>query len=272
MRYTDAPLRRSEVMRRLTAAGYVSSARLGSELGVSEMTVRRDLRRLESEGLAARVAGGAVLPGAVAPVEPFDERTTHDVPEKRAIARAAVALLGSGGSVALDAGTTVAEVVGHLPPGMTVTSHSLAVLTACADRGDLDVIGLGGSYQPVTRSFAGPATRAAIEHLSVDTALLSAVAAGPQGLYCTSPLDAETKQLLAGCARRVVVLVDHGKLTARAPLRFATWPGVDVVVTDAGVDDEALEMLRGLVPEVVVAGTAPAVAPPVGTAAGAGPA
>ena len=256
MRYTEAPQRREELVRRLTGAGYMSSQRLASDLGVSEMTIRRDLDRLGEGGLVHRVAGGAVLAGAgqwPAGGEPFDQRTTHGLSEKRAIARAALDLVGGATSLALDAGTTVAQVADDLPCGVLVATHSVPVLTACAERTDLQLIGLGGVYQHATRSFAGPGTRAAITDLAVDVALLSAVAVGPGGLYCANPLDAETKQLLAGCAGRVILLADHTKLTASAPLRFATLSGIDVLVTDAGIDPEHLAMLRDAVAQVVVA-------------------
>lgn len=252
MRYTDAPLRREELLRRITDAGYVSSQHVAAAMGVSEMTIRRDLRRLDADGLVRRVAGGAALPGGVG-AEPFEERTRHDAAEKRAIARAAVAVVAPASGLLLDAGTTVLEAVAHLRPGVLVASHSLPVLDACAAREDLAVMGLGGTYQPDTRAFAGPATRAALEGLAVDAALVSAVALGPRGLYCANPLDAETKGLLMAAARRVVLLVDHTKVTSTAPLRFAGLSEVDVVVTDAGIDAAGLAMLRDAVDEVVVA-------------------
>lgn len=255
VRYTDAPLRREEILQRLASTGYVASQHLATELGVSEMTIRRDLQRLEAGGLVHRVAGGAVLPDGLLVAEPFDERTTHGTRDKRTIARATMRLptVAAATSFALDAGTTVVEVAPHLPPGIVVATHSVPILAACAERTDLHLIGLGGAYQPATRSFAGPATRAAIEDLAVDVVLLSAVAIGPGGLYCTNPLDAETKQLLSGAARYVVVLADHSKFTASAPLRFAPLDTVDVLVTDAGIDAELLVMLRAAVPQVVVA-------------------
>lgn len=253
VRYTDAGLRREHVLGRLVESGYVSSARLAEELSVSEMTIRRDLRRLELDGQARRVAGGAALPARGG--RPFEERTGEGHREKLAIARTAVGLLDGASSVALDAGTTVVEVAPLLPAGLTVVTHSVPVLAACAAREDLELIGLGGSYQAATRSFAGPATRAAIELLDVDVALLSAVAVSEGGLYCANPLDAETKQLLARHTRRVVLLVDHTKLARRAPLRFATLADVDAVVTDDGIPDEGLTWMRSVVDDVVVAPT-----------------
>lgn len=261
MRYTDAPQRRDELRRLLEAAGYVSSQRLAVEFGVSEMTIRRDLRQLAAAGHARRVPGGASLPAAGAdsvPFDqrsvPFDQRSAAGAGQKRAIAVAAAALLPAVGSVALDAGTTVASLGPHLPAGLTVVTHSVPLITSCAARGDLDLIGLGGAYQSATRSFGGPATRADLEELSVDMAVLSATAVRATGGYCASALDAETKQGMARIAARVLLLVDSAKLGGSAPIRFATLDALDVLVTDAGVDDGQLRMLRERVGQVVVAG------------------
>lgn len=239
MRYTDAPRRREIIIDHLSSAGYVSSTRLSEELGVSEMTIRRDLGRLVDESLAERVPGGAVLPGPAAAVVPFDERRGREHHGKAAIAALAARQVVGANTVGLDAGTTVAGLVEHLPKGVTVVSHSLPVLHASAAR-SLEMIALGGSYQPATRSFAGPGTRAAIEHLALDLAIISAVALSPSGLYCTSPWDAETKQLLIRAARRTVVVADRSKISASAPLRFAEWPEVDLLVTDAAPDESLL--------------------------------
>ncbi len=232
MRYASAPHRREELLRRLSRTGYVASRELAESLGVSAMTIRRDLRLLHEEGRLQRVAGGASLPAPPGTGASFAERSARSARAKRAVAAAAVPLLAGAHSVALDAGTTVAATVPLLPAGLTVASHSLPVLAACAERDGLDVIALGGSYVPATRSFAGPATRAAVEDLAVDVLLLGAAAYDATGLYSSSPQDAEVKQALVASARRVVLLVDGTKAQQRAPIRFARLAEVDVVVTE----------------------------------------
>lgn len=220
------------------------------------MTIRRDLRQLAAAGHARRVIGGASLPVAAGGGEPFEKRTAAGAGEKRAIAVTAAALLPAVGSVALDAGTTVASMAPLLPAGLTVLTHSLPVITACAARADLDLIGLGGGYQCATRSFGGPATRADLAEFSVDVAVLSATAVRRTGGYCGNALDAETKQGMARIAARVLLLVDSTKIGASAPIRFAALDAVDVLVTDAGADGDQLAMLREHVGEVVIAGEA----------------
>ncbi|WP_175476980.1 DeoR/GlpR family DNA-binding transcription regulator [Ruania alba] len=252
MRYTDAPTRRDELLRRLRDRGYLSSKDVAAELGVSEMTIRRDLTQLDTDGLARRVPGGATAQDNTG-LESFDRRERRSQAPKLAIARAAVALLDDADTVALDAGTTVAAAAPLLPGGTRVISHSMPVLSACEHRTDLEVIGLGGTYHPPTRSFGGPATRAGADDLAADVALLSAVAVASDGLYCTAAWDAEVKQILTERAERTILLVDHSKASARAPLRFLRWDQVDVVVTDRGIDELTVRRWRDAAGHVVVA-------------------
>jgi DeoR/GlpR family transcriptional regulator of sugar metabolism len=197
------------------------------------MTIRRDLRRLADDGLARRVPGGASLPGEQGP-EPFETRSGSARPAKRALAKVAAGLLTDASTVALDAGTTIAEIVDLLPEGVGVVSHSLPVVTGCAAAGGREVVALGGFYEPSTRSFTGPATWNAVRELTVDVAVLSCSALDGRGAYSANPVDAEIKRALIEVADRVVVLADRHKVGGRAAVRFATPESVHVVVTDAG--------------------------------------
>jgi DeoR family fructose operon transcriptional repressor len=249
VRYTDAPARRRALLERLAASGYLASAAVAAELCVSEMTIRRDLRRLADEGLARRVPGGASLPGSRA-AEPFEARSGTAAPEKRAIARAAAALLDEDvTSVAVDAGTTVAEIVGFLPVGALVVTHSLPVIGACTATGSREVIALGGFYEPTTRSFTGPAAWRAARELTVDVAVLSCTAVDERGAYSANPADAEVKRALMEVATRTILLADRHKVGTRAAVRFAQPADIDVLVTDATAVD--LDLLRSAYGDVL---------------------
>lgn len=257
VRYTQAPERRRELLRRVGDAGYVSSTEAAAALGVSEMTIRRDLRQLAAQGLVNRVAGGA---SRTAPASglPFEQRRGAATAEKEAVARAAVRLVESDPVIAFDAGTTVAALAALLPGGHTVITHSAPVIQICIERDDLELIALGGAYHAATRSFTGPITRTSLEDLAPDVAVLSATAAGPAGVYSANAFDADTKRLMARIARRVVLLLDHAKLDARAPMRFLDLAAVDVAVIDAGASAEQVALLRAGCRQVVVAPLHPA--------------
>lgn len=251
MRYTQAPARREELLRRLVAEGYVSSAQASKDLGVSEMTIRRDLRRLDLQGRARRVLGGARV--GVGAAVPFDQREAASGDAKCAIALACARELAGCVTLVLDAGTTVAPLAGLVAAGVTIVTHSVPVIETCTARGDVDLISLGGLYHADTRSFAGPMARANLMAVSADAVVLSATAVDGSGLLCANALDAELKQSMADIAARSILLVDSSKLGARAPIRFGTLAMIDTVITDSAVTAEQLELLSGDGTHVIVA-------------------
>jgi DeoR/GlpR family transcriptional regulator of sugar metabolism len=85
-------------------------------------------------------------------------------------------------------------------------------------------------------------------------AVLSATAAGPSGVYSASATDADTKRAMAAIAGRVILLLDHGKIGARAPMRFLDLAGIDTVVIDAGAAPGEVAVFRDAGCDVVVAG------------------
>lgn len=240
MRYGAAADRRSELQRLVQGQGYVSSRQVAEQLQVSDMTIRRDLDQLAEQGLVLRVVGGARRAGGA----PFAERAASGTGAKEQVAGAcarlfADGLLTAGMVVALDAGTTVERVAAVLPAGVTVVTHSVPVLAACAERDDVSLIGLGGSYHAPTRSLGGPETRAQLANLHVDLAVVSASALQARGLYCHDPTEADTKRSMLAAATTRLVVADSQKLSARAPIRIAGWDGVDVLVTDDGLTGQA---------------------------------
>jgi DeoR/GlpR family transcriptional regulator of sugar metabolism len=255
VRYTQAPARRDELLRRLLADGYISSAQASSELGVSEMTIRRDLRRLDLQGRAQRVLGGARLLGGGGEGVPFDERDKAGSAAKHEIAAACARLLAGSATIALDAGTTVAPLAGLLAAGVTIVSHSAPVIQASTARHDVELIALGGLYRSDTRSFVGPMASSNLQSISADVAVLSATAVQRGGLLCANALDAEMKRGMAGIAEHSILLVDSSKLGARAPIRFGTLTMIDTVITDHSATEEQLELLSRGGTEVIVAET-----------------
>lgn len=253
MRYGTAEVRRDELRRLVQRQGYVSSRQVARELQVSDMTIRRDLDQLAEQGLVLRVVGGARRASGT----PFAERAVAAAAAKEEVGATCAALFERGLSrpglvVALDAGTTVEQVARRLPAGVTVVTHSVPVMAACADRDDLTLIGLGGSYHPPTRSFGGPETRAQLAGLHLDLAVVSASALQERGLFCHDAIEADTKRSMLALADHCVVVADADKLSARAPIRIAAWDQVDQVVTDDRLSAEERAALAGWAPEVTV--------------------
>ena len=200
------------------------------------MTVRRDLRLLEEEGVLRRVAGGATIASAGVP---FERRDAVGAAQKRAIAQLAAQEAHSADVIALDAGTTVAAVA-PLLAGRTIVTHSLPVIEALSQEPEPRLIAAGGHYQPDTRCFAGPLAEETLSGIRCDIALLSATAVGLDGLWGTNVLDAAIKRVLARQSARVVLLADADKLAATASVRVGALELIDMLITDGRADREML--------------------------------
>lgn len=255
LRYTSAPARREEILRRLHVTGYVSAPELSARLEVSERTVRRDLQKLADLQLVELVHGGALAPGGVTPRSPFGVRAQVRSAQKRAIADLALRFAGPGATIGVDAGTTTLELARRLPPGgdVTVVTHSLPAMAALGERPGIGLIGLGGFHHVPTQAFAGPDTVAAIGRLRLHTFFLAASGLSHRGAYCATPLDAEVKRAFIEIADHVILLADSSKLRQTAPVQICDHDRLDVIVTDDAITGED----RGALP----AGTTLLVAP-----------
>jgi DeoR/GlpR family transcriptional regulator of sugar metabolism len=231
---------------------------LVDQLGVSDMTIRRDIGQLAGEGLVARVHGGAVAIGARRSEEPgFVAKSGLMSSDKRAIARAAAALVEPGATIGISAGTTTYELARAVRevPDITVVTNSMPVaqLLHEAGTGGQSVVLVGGSR---TRSDAlvGPIANAALRLLHVDRLFLGVHGLDTKaGLTSPNLLEAETNRSMIESAGRLCVLADHTKWGVVALGTIAPLARVDELVTDAGLSVAARAALEGAVGEVIFA-------------------
>ena len=254
------PLLRSErlegITRMLNSGQSVSVAALSANFGVSEMTVRRDLKQLDALGYARRVHGGAV--GATGPVRAqFQIRTTEHVAEKARIGRAVAELIPEGSSVILDIGTTALYVARELRQrsGLFLATNSLAAayeLVGSASR--VLVLGgmlYGGDQEP---SLVGQSTIELIGQLRVDTLVLGAGAVSLNGgLLYFGFEEVEVRRAMLAVAKTVVLAVDSSKFDHDdLPVALPMLSRVDVIVTDAAPPAPFERHLQKLGVQVVV--------------------
>jgi DeoR/GlpR family transcriptional regulator of sugar metabolism len=233
----------------------VSVAELVSRFGVSEVTARKDLARLEDAGHAVRTRGGAVLAKAVAVARDMDERRADRPEAKAAIARAAAALVADGSSVFIDSGTTAAALASRLAGrDLKVVTHSVPALEIFADEDLPAVYFLGGLYNREARSAVGPAARDALARYSVDLAFVGATAVAPDG-SCSAQnmLEADVKRQAFAVARRRVLLADAAKIGAAAFAVFARAGDYDLLITDSALSAAAAAALKAAGVEVLIA-------------------
>ena len=160
------------ILARLQREGRVLAADLTSDLGVSEDTIRRDLRELAETRRVRRVHGGALPP--VAGALDYAARARHSVPQKRSIARAAARMVQPGAVVFLDGGTTNVHVAESLAPGLraTVITNSIPVAMVLCNHDLLQVILIGGKVLRAARVTTGPDAVDAIRSYRADLFLL----------------------------------------------------------------------------------------------------
>ncbi len=239
--------------------GGVRVADLVERLGVSEMTVRRDIGELSRRGLVTRVHGGAAAVGGRSSEEPgFAAKSALEVEAKRAIAAAAAELVEPGASVALSAGTTTAEVARALreKPGLTVVTNSPRVADLLHDPADhARTVVLTGGVRTPSDALVGPVARAGLRDLHVDLLFLGVHGFDTAaGLSTPNLSEAETDRALMAAAARVVVVADSSKWGVVGLMSFAGLDAVDVLVTDRGLDAGAHPEITELVGELVLAG------------------
>jgi DeoR/GlpR family transcriptional regulator of sugar metabolism len=239
-----AAQRREFLLGRLERDRRLVAKDVAAELGVSEDSVRRDLRELAAAGLCQRVYGGA-LPASPA-VADYDTRRAVEVDSKDRVAAAAVALIKPGDTVILDGGTTALAVTRALPAGLeaTIVTHSPTVAAALAGHASIEVYVLGGRLFRHSMVACGAAAVEAAQVVNADLFLLGVTGVHPEAGLTTGDADeAAMKRALAHRAADTFVLASAEKVGAAS--RFSVLPltAVAGVITDAPSQDETVRRL-----------------------------
>jgi DeoR/GlpR family transcriptional regulator of sugar metabolism len=230
-------------LRLVQAAGRIPVADLSARLGVSEMTVRRDLDTLQARGLVQRVRGAAVTMPPAALGSGFATRSQWQAATKERIGAAAAALVEPGETVLLDAGTTTVPVATHLAlrGPITVGVLSLQAAAALIDKPAVRVLVIGGEPRPAEGSLVGPLTLRALADLRFDCFVLSFGGVHADDGYSEFSLeDAAVKQAALARVGRTIAVADATKLGTRAFSRIAGLDAAQDFVTDGAAADENL--------------------------------
>jgi DeoR/GlpR family transcriptional regulator of sugar metabolism len=248
----DMTERRSALLEWLQSAGRVEVAAAALRFDTAEMTIRRDLDALVTQGAARRVRGGAIslLLGAEEP--PFAVRTVAAGDAKRRIGQAAADLLAEGESVALDSGTTALEVARCLSGRrVTVMPLSLHAAWALAHAEGVRLLMAGGEVRPGELALVGPLATASLAALRFDTAVLSCCGLADGQVTAHDLGDAEVKRAMRAAAARTVLVADGSKFARSAAAVVCATSDVDVLVTDGSVPADTAAELRARGVEVL---------------------
>lgn len=233
------------------ANGAVSLRELARVVQTSEVTVRRDVRALEAEGLLDRRHGGAVLPGGFSREPGYPQKTHLAAAEKSAIADLAAGLVEEGDAVVVGAGTTTQELARRLArvPGLTVVTNSLLVAQALAHANRVEVVMTGGTLRGSNYALVGSGAEQSLHGLRVSKAFISGSGlTAERGLSTTNMLSASVDRALVQSAAEVIVLADHTKLGADTMFQTVPTEAITRLVTDeqATADDHTARQLDAL--------------------------
>jgi DeoR/GlpR family transcriptional regulator of sugar metabolism len=229
--------RRQAILGTLERDGKVVASELVLSLGVSEDTVRRDLRDLAEQGLLQRVHGGA-LPAAQ-PTGPFSRRLEIARDEKVALADAALPLLEGARVIVLDGGTTTLALARRLPSGFdgTVVTNSPPIATALAAHAQVEVVLVGGRLLKEAQVAVGAAAVDALRFVRADVCVLGICSLHPEvGVTTLDHEEASVKRAMIASAGEVIALATADKLRTASPWVVSPLTDVDHLVTDGDAE------------------------------------
>lgn len=241
----DATERQARIIALLKQQNFCSVNEINQRMGVSSMTIRRDLRHLADQQIVDLVHGGARLSQG-RQVEPdFALRTHEHVLAKQEIGACAATFIEPGDVIGIDGGSTVIEVVRNLPHvPLTIVTHSLAAAELVAPQKNYQLLLLGGMLNHETYCFSGPQILATLRSIRINKLFLTAAGLHiPDGLSSSYLFDAEVKQAMIQAASEVILCMDSSKFGKVFLAHFASLDAIDVLVTDnaSAAEKEELE-------------------------------
>ncbi|MBV8113398.1 MAG: DeoR/GlpR transcriptional regulator [Silvibacterium sp.] len=239
--------RKQHILEVLRRTGQVVAKELSQELGLSEDTIRRDLRELAAEGLLQRVHGGA-LPASPA-MGDFASRLNVATDEKKMIGRAAARMVQPGQVVILDGGTTAVQIARHFPVELkaTVVTHSPTIAVELAGHGNIDVILIGGKlFKHSVVSVGAPAIES-ISRIRADAYFMGVTGIHPEAGLTTGDFEeAHVKRALSASAAETIVLASPEKLNAVSPYVVVPLSEVTGMIVAEGTNQKLISPYAGL--------------------------
>lgn len=223
--------RESSILTRLAREGSVTVAGLSRDLGVSEVTIRTDLRNLEDRGLLARTHGGAEATG----YRNVLERRLQHAGEKARIGAAAAELVGDDDLIMIEAGTTCAEIVSHLGArrGVRILTNSTLVVRHARLYPNLTVVLTGGTFHRTSESMVGPVALRTIEDFNVRLAFFGTDGFSVErGLTTAFSEGAEVIRAMRARATESWLVADSSKYGRAGFVRVMDLPDLHGVITD----------------------------------------
>jgi DeoR/GlpR family transcriptional regulator of sugar metabolism len=238
--------RQSKILELLTMSERVSVTEFAHELGVSEVTVRRDLTELETSGALRRVHGGAMSAAKRGEEVPFNVRKIERSTEKLAMARVASSMVNDGEVIAIDGGTTGAAIAaGVAHRRITAMPLSIQGIEALSGSQSVSLLLPGGAVRHGEGSIIGPLAEQALAALRFDTYFLTCCGLNPKtGITAHDLQDAAIKRAALTSSARIIAVADGTKFARTAMALICMPEAIDVLITDPSAPADAVSTLR----------------------------
>ena len=235
--------RRRERISRLTANGKVIVSELARDFGVTEETIRRDLDKLDRDGIASKTYGGAVArqSSAFSIDLPYNVRETVSVLEKQYIAGKIAEMINDGERIMLDSSSTALYVVKRLKEkkDLTIITNSVKILLELADKQDWTVLSTGGVLKKGALSLTGSSAEKMISSYHVNTVICSCKGVDTSlGVTDSNESDSQIKQAMLASAERRILALDADKFDKRSFVRICDPSMLDVIVTNTAPSEK----------------------------------
>ena len=237
--------RRNQILERLQRDKKVEVGQLSREFGVSEETIRRDLERLERDGLAVKSYGGAVLNESLNIEVPFNVRKKRNVEGKQKIARMVAELVQDGDHLMMDASSTTVFIVKALKKKkrLTIVTNSIEVMLEAGDVEGWKVLSTGGRMKEGYLALVGAKAVEGVLAYHAQKAILSCKAFDiSRGFSDSSEEVAQVKQTMWRCSTECILAVDSSKFRQLAFAKIGDFKDVDKIVTDEMPDERMLRI------------------------------
>ena len=246
--------RRNAILAKLNAEGKVIVTDLSREFDVTEETIRRDLEKLDNEGLATKTYGGAVANQNLNIDLPFNVRKRANVELKQKIAEKIAEMIHDGDYIMLDASSTaiyVPKCISNLK-NITLITNSVEILVELADKSNWKILSTGGSLKKGALSLVGASAERMIRGFHVDLAVCSSKGIDMNmGVTDSNEKDSEIKQAIFGAANRKILAVDSTKFDKISFVHVCDLSDIDTVVTDKAPSERWIEYFKDREVELV---------------------
>ena len=248
--------RRGKILELLKEDGSAKVITLSRIFKVSEVTVRQDLEKLESEGLIIREHGGAYLKSVEDHVKNFSLMNQENLDKKQIIGKKAAELVESGDTIILDSGSTTTEMAKKLigRKNITVITNALNIALMLGAEPGIELNMTGGEFKPPTLSLTGQKAADFFEDIHVDKLFLATAGISLRsGLTYPSLSDIVVKKAMIDVAEKVYLVADSSKIGKNAFASLGALSLIDFIITDSEIDKERAQILRDHEIEFIIA-------------------